>query len=260
MVATMAHLYGRRLFLNWVAGGFRNDLLALSDETPHDRRYDRLVEYATIVRRLTEGESVTFSGEFYQVNRLTLSPIPAAERRPEFMVSGSSEAGRHAARVLGARSVAYALPSDDHLELPSRPGLASGLRVGIIARDSRDAAWRVAHTRFPPDRKGKLTRELARKVSDSRWHERLCRLADERAASDDPYWLVPFENYKTMCPYLVGTREEVAREIARYLSIGFGTFILDIPSCEEDVAEAAAVFEMALSSGVRHAAEATAST
>ena len=246
MIATLAHLYGRRLFVNWVAGGFRNDLLALADGTPHDKRYERLVEYATIVRRLTDGETVTFDGEFYRVSRLRLTPEVDPGLRPEFMVSGSSEAGRAAARVLGARSVAYALPPDELVELPAGPGLSSGLRIGIIARADRDTAWQVAHTRFPPDRKGKLTRELARRVSDSQWHERLCRLAEERAQNGDPYWLVPFENYKTMCPYLVGTHEEVAAEIARYLEIGFGTFILDIPWSEEDLVEARVVFEMAL--------------
>ena len=33
MVATLAYLYGRRLYLNMVAGGFKNDLQALDDPT-----------------------------------------------------------------------------------------------------------------------------------------------------------------------------------------------------------------------------------
>src|SRR5579875_493430 len=51
MVATLAFLYGRRVFLNMVAGGFKNDLAALNDDTPHDSRYERLIEYTTIIRR-----------------------------------------------------------------------------------------------------------------------------------------------------------------------------------------------------------------
>ena len=35
-VSTFAYLYNRRVFLNMVAGGFRNDLLALNDNTSHD--------------------------------------------------------------------------------------------------------------------------------------------------------------------------------------------------------------------------------
>src|SRR6266436_3365284 len=45
LVATLGFLYGRRVYLNMVAGGFKNDLEALGDPTPHDERYARLVEY-----------------------------------------------------------------------------------------------------------------------------------------------------------------------------------------------------------------------
>src|SRR5512144_3169600 len=38
-VASLAPLHGRRIWLNMLAGGFRNDLVALGDVTPHDERY-----------------------------------------------------------------------------------------------------------------------------------------------------------------------------------------------------------------------------
>src|SRR3954469_19139653 len=52
MAASFGFLYGRRIYLNMVAGGFTNDLLALNDTTPHDQRYERLTEYTTIIRDL----------------------------------------------------------------------------------------------------------------------------------------------------------------------------------------------------------------
>jgi len=36
LVASLGHLYRRRVYLNMVAGGFVNDLTALDDPTPHD--------------------------------------------------------------------------------------------------------------------------------------------------------------------------------------------------------------------------------
>src|SRR4029077_6132601 len=42
MVASFGHLYGRRIYLNMVAGGFKNDLGAFDDLTPHDKRDQRL--------------------------------------------------------------------------------------------------------------------------------------------------------------------------------------------------------------------------
>src|SRR5437660_7699899 len=55
MVSSFGHMYGRRTYLNMVAGGFKNDLLALNDATPHDERYTRLVEYTTIIKLLLSG-------------------------------------------------------------------------------------------------------------------------------------------------------------------------------------------------------------
>src|ERR1700686_3476792 len=34
MVSSLGHLYSRRVYLNMVAGGFKNDLAALNDNTP----------------------------------------------------------------------------------------------------------------------------------------------------------------------------------------------------------------------------------
>src|SRR5919204_6723262 len=44
MVSSFGYLYRRRVYLNMVAGGFKNDLAALNDGTPHDQRYTRLIE------------------------------------------------------------------------------------------------------------------------------------------------------------------------------------------------------------------------
>ena len=88
-------------------------------------------------------------------------------------------------------------------------------------------------------------RELARKISDSHWHERLCELAAEGAQTETPFWTVPFENYRTMCPYLVGDHAEVASVLSTYLHRGYHDFILDAPNSEEDLSEAMAVLELA---------------
>jgi alkanesulfonate monooxygenase len=63
---------------------------------------------------------------------------------------------------------------------------------------------------------------------------------------NNPYWLVPFLNYKTMCPYLVGSYQQVAEECARYMGAGFKTFILDVPADEEELYHTQRVFALAL--------------
>src|SRR6266480_5706279 len=75
IVATLGFLYGRRVYLNMVAGGFKNDLEALGDPTPHDERYARLVEYTTVIMALLRGgQPVTHEGRYYRVTNLKMTP------------------------------------------------------------------------------------------------------------------------------------------------------------------------------------------
>src|SRR5437016_6696462 len=234
MAASFGHLYGRRIYLNMVAGGFKNDLVALNDPTPHDKRYDRLIEYTLIIRELLNGASaLSYDGEFYQVKNLKLTPSLPSHLFPGIFVSGSSDAGLAAAKAIGATAVKY--PKAPGEEVASDEGVGAGVRVGIIAREDSDEAWRIARERFPEDRRGQLTHQFAMKVSDSVWHAQLSELADVMASGESPYWLVPFENYKTMCPYLVGSYERVGDELARYIGVGYRSFILDIPPTEEEL-------------------------
>lgn len=244
MIATLAHLYGRRIYMNMVAGGFQNDLAALNDPTPHDRRYDRLTEYTLIIRRLAEGAApVTYEGQYYTVKGLRLTPPLDPKLFPGILVSGSSAAGLLAAAAMGATAVKY--PRAAHEETQPGEGVGAGVRLGIIARPDGAEAWRVARARFPEDRRGQLTHQLAMKVSDSVWHRQLSDLA-HTAAGDHPYWLVPFQNYKTMCPYLVGSYEQVGEELARYVALGYRAFILDIPPDKADLEHTSMAFQQAL--------------
>ena len=243
-VTTLAYLYGRRICLNMIAGGFPNDLIALNDTTPHDKRYARLIEYTLIIKELLAGESaVSRDGEFYKVDKLRLTPPLDRDLFPGIFVSGSSDAGLAAARAIGATAVKYPKPAGEEIAVPN-DGIDYGIRVGIITRETDDEAWRVARARFPEDRKGQLTHQLAMKTSDSLWHKQLSCLDEE--TDSNPYWLVPFHNYKTFCPYLVGSYERIAEEVVRYVEAGYKTFILDIPPTQEELSHIGLVFKQSL--------------
>ena len=182
LVATCGLLYGRRIYLNMVAGGFKNDLAALADPTPHDRRYDRLREYTEIVKLLLAGGAVSYHGEFYKIDNLKLTPALSAELFPGLFVSASSEAGLAAAQALGATSVHYPKPSREYVGGSPRSGPRPAIRVGITARGKEAGAWRIARARFPQDQRGQITHQLAMKTSDSLWHEQLSRLEMETQA------------------------------------------------------------------------------
>lgn len=242
MVSSLGHLYGRKIYLNMVAGGFKNDLSALNDTTPHDKRYARMVEYTTIIQELLRSPSVvTYRGEFYTIDKLRMTPPLAADLMPGIFVSGSSDAGEAAAAVLGATAIKYPQPAEQEPVDVQR----SGIRIGIVARADADEAWQVARERFPGDRKGQLTHQLAMKTSDSLWHQQLSEMARSEGGADNPYWLWPFQNYKTFCPYLVGSYERVALELSKYIGRGFSTFILDIPPARQELEHIGEVFSRA---------------
>jgi alkanesulfonate monooxygenase len=243
-IASLGHLYGRKLYLNMVAGGFKNDLEALNDLTPHDQRYARLVEYTAIITRLLASPAgVTFEGAFHTVRNLRMTPPLPAALQPTVFVSGSSDAGVEASRALGATAIRYPKRAAEEERPPEGPA-AVGVRVGVIARERESDAWAVARARFPEDRKGQLMHQLAMKTSDSSWHRQLSAMAEEPPA-ESPYWLVPFQNYKTMCPYLVGSYDTVGRELAGYIALGYSAFILDVPPDRDELRHTAAAFDLA---------------
>ncbi len=249
MVASLGFMYGRRIWLNIVAGGFTNDLVALGDETPHDERYERAKEYVRVMLGLLAGEVTTLAGRYYRVKNLRLNPGLPQELRPGVLMSGSSPAGLAAARAIGAVPVKYPKPPGD--EEVSAETTGFGVRIGIIARESEGEAWGIAQERFPEDRKGQIAHSVAMKVSDSRWHHQLSRRNSVAPGPDgneerrDPYWLVPFQNYKTFCPYLVGAYEQVSDLVAGYIRLGARTFILDIPPSADELRHTSVVLRAA---------------
>jgi alkanesulfonate monooxygenase len=231
-----------------IAGGFKNDLIALNDTTPHDRRYDRLREYTLIIKRLlADSFPLSYDGEFYKVVNLKLTPTLPADLFPGIFISGSSEAGLETCKATGATAIKYPKSSNEENATGLNNQIDSGIRIGIIARESEEEAWSIAYERFPEDRRGQITHQVAMKVSDSSWHKQLSQLAEQSTTENNPYWLVPFQNYKTMCPYLVGSYKRVADELAKYIKVGYKTFILDIPPSEEELHHTTVAFGHAVS-------------
>jgi alkanesulfonate monooxygenase len=247
-IATYASVYGRRIALNLVAGGSTGDLAALRDETAHDERYTRLLEYAQLIGLLLAGRGpVTFDGVHYRVRTLPLSPALPAGLAPELFISGSSEAGQRVGEALRAVQVRYPEPTSVAVQGAEGALKGGGVRIGVIARDTDEEAWAVAHERFPASRAGRLAQLAARNASDSTWVARLSAAKEFPGGPESPYWMGPFLHHATYCPYLVGSHQKVAGEIRGYLDAGCSTFILDTAREDDDYAANAAVFDRALS-------------
>jgi alkanesulfonate monooxygenase len=184
-------------------------------------------------------------GEFYKVDKLKMTPPRAAELFPGIFISGSSDAGLAAAQILKATAVKYPKPAKECEAEAPVDDIDSGVRLGIITRGDETEAWEIAEQRFPEDRKGQITHQLAMKVSDSFWHQQLSRTGKHTKTERSPYWLRPFENYKTFCPYLVGGYDQVAAELERYMDLGYMTYILDVPASQEELHHVRIAFDRA---------------
>lgn len=241
-ISSLSYLYNRRIHVNLVAGDFPRDRESLGDNVPHDKRYDRLFEYGFILKELLRThQPLTFSGEYYRVSQLHLRQKSAADVLPDFMMSGSSQAGRAVAAKLGAYAIEYPRPSQEYQNEKFDSALNRGIRLGIVVRDSAEEAWSSAKRRFPESREGALIREYSSKISDSAWVKALTETVSNRGA----YWLSPFKHYQSACPFLVGSIEEVANELAAYIQAGFRTFLMEIPENADDAQRITHVFTLA---------------
>src|SRR5258708_451552 len=222
------------------------ELQELTDLAPNEERYARLLEYTTVIQSLLRtADPVSFEGRYYKVPNLKLTrPLPPM-LMPGVLVSGSSEAGMDAARQLKATAVEYPKPPAEYATAPSANIASRGIRIGIIAHAEDAGAWEVARTRYPEDHKRLLTRQLAMKVSDSSWHRQLSELGKTESGAENPYWLVPFQNYKAVCPFLVGSYDRVADEMAPSVDVGYRTFILDVAASVEEMHHTGVVFARA---------------
>lgn len=255
-LAALARIYSRSIDLNFVAGGFQYDLAALGDRLEHDARYERLSEYGSILTKLLKGSAVTVRGRFYDVCGLRLDWKLQHDLFPRLTVSGSSPAGLKCAGVLGAVAVMYPKPLEpEQILSPSSlfseaqsAGLYTGIRIGILARESAEEAWAEANARFPKTFKGEEMRKAAVETSDSSWLHQLSTLAERSsAATPAVYWLGPFGSFKSFCPYLVGAYDEVASYLSTYLRGGVRLVILDAPRDERDLDHAYIVLQRACS-------------
>ncbi|MCU7725972.1 LLM class flavin-dependent oxidoreductase [Actinoplanes sp. KI2] len=239
-IASLAKMYERQVDVNFVAGGFQGHLTSLGDTLDHDQRYERLREYADIVQSLISQPATTHSGRHYQVTRSRTNLRIAKHLRPRYYVSGSSPASARTADDLQVVQLSYPTPPEEFVVRPTalRGRHGTGVRLGIIARDTAEEAWRDAEQRFPDDDLGRQLHDLAQATVSSVWHHELSARADQRLTHADNYWLRPFRTYKTFCPYLVGSHEEVSAILSSYLADGVRTIILDIPASFDDLGEA----------------------
>jgi alkanesulfonate monooxygenase len=241
MVSSLGWLYARKVYLNLVTGTALNYLQALHGELTHDERYERLTEYATIVRSLLADQGLTtFHGRFFQVSNLQLRPRLPRELLPDLLLAGQSPAARRTSAAVGGAWLQMLQPNLER-------GLegARAVHFGIITRPTNAEAWGAAQSLFPENRDDQQVLEYSMTNTDSVWKHRMKAIADGTGPAAPGYWLAPFRNFQADCPFFVGDHEQVAALVRALIASGIDRFVLEIPPAEEEFANIAAAFDLA---------------
>jgi probable F420-dependent oxidoreductase len=101
MVVTLDHISSGRAILGIGAGNFQSEHGRLGIPFgDHRQRLERLTESLTIVRGLTRGERVTYSGRHYQLTDAVAQPVPVQSRIP-MLIGGQSDRAIRVAAEFG---------------------------------------------------------------------------------------------------------------------------------------------------------------
>ena len=242
LIWSLTTLHHRRLDLNLITGAAKDELDQIGEQLDHDERFERATEYMTVLRALlSSDEPLVHDGRFYHYRGLRIYSRLDPEVRPQVFVAGSSAAGHKMAATVADVAITHPEPVEAFAEsfLSQAPkGLGTGIRIGLIARPTKEEAWSAARTRFPEERVTRIMNAM-RKRSESDWMRRLAQLATNEGVYDEVYWTGAFQ--KESMPTLVGAYREVADYLERYLALGVRTIILGGVYAEEEFQHVAAV-------------------
>jgi alkanesulfonate monooxygenase len=237
-VAGFAAAYGRRLAINVITGADPAELAMIGDDAGHDARYARAEAHLICARAMMAGDTVSVRTPYFRYDRFRLEPAVDAALMPEVFVAGTSAAGHATAARVGGVAITHATDPGSaetraFFDRAGAAGLATGVRLGIVARPDPTQAWRVAEASFPPDRRGSLI-ALQKLTSESEWMRNLARHAAEGVGGTGGLWFGPFSASRSHSAYLVGSYDEVAEVLAEYQRLGMSRLLLDGPYGEEE--------------------------
>jgi alkanesulfonate monooxygenase SsuD/methylene tetrahydromethanopterin reductase-like flavin-dependent oxidoreductase (luciferase family) len=167
-VATLDRLSGGRVTLGAGLGGVAAEFTAFGEPAGSVDRAAMLDEGLDVVTRLWSGRPVTHAGRFYQVEGVTLAPLPVQRPRVPVWIGGASAAARRrAARwdgwVVGcddehgnmvvpadriaanAAEIAGLRPADDHFDIAVIGASAGAGDPTASAYAEAGATWWLEH-------------------------------------------------------------------------------------------------------------------
>ena len=153
MAAALDRATDGRLLINVVTGGDPVELKGDGQWLAHDERYVLTAEFLEVWRRVMSGEAVHFEGRHIKVEDARIAFPPVQSPYPPLWFGGSSAAGIDVAAEHCDVYLTWGEPPADVADkikvaraAAEKRGRAFtfGLRVHVIVRETRQAAWDAA--------------------------------------------------------------------------------------------------------------------
>lgn len=246
MATTLQQNTGNRLDLNVVTGGEPSEQRAYGDFLDKEARYRRTGEYLRVLRRLWEhAPAFDVDAEHVHVEQARLVEVP--ERRPAIHFAGSSPIALQIAAESADQYLTWGEPPAQAGEKIARVRaladergrtLRYGIRLHVIARDTSEEAWAVAHRmlREVPDAMIARQQEALRS-SESEGQRRMLALnggTRDGLEIHPGLWAGIGLVRGGAGTAMVGSHAEVAALIREYQEQGFTDFVLSGSPCLEE--------------------------
>ncbi|MEN9892237.1 MAG: alkanesulfonate monooxygenase [Pseudomonadota bacterium] len=242
-LATLENFAGGRLAVHIISGGSDEEQRRDGDFLDHDQRYARTDEYLGVLKRSWSAtEPFDHHGALYRYERAysEVKPLQQVDGRPQIPVffGGASDA---ALRVAARHADAYALwgePLDETRTLLRRvraTAAQQGRRIRfsvsfrVILGETEGQAWDRADAILERTR---TLRQLAGQGRggplQSVGAQRLLNAASRGEVLDDRLWtaIARETGGRSNSTALVGTPEQVASALAKYVDLGVGTLLI----------------------------------
>lgn len=247
MAATFDRSSEGRLLINIVTGGDTEELEADGVFLNHDERYERADEFLTIWRQAIKQEETTYTGRHIQVNKAKVLYPTVQTPYPPLYFGGSSDAAiRTAAKHIDVYLTWGEPPDQVKAKIDAVRLLAAqegrtvrfGIRLHVIVRETREAAWKAADeliSHLDDDTIARAQKVFAK--MDSVGQKRMSELhnGDRTKLEISPdLWAGVGLVRGGAGTALVGDPETVAARMQEYADLGIETFVFSgYPHLEE---------------------------
>ncbi|MBM7663864.1 alkanesulfonate monooxygenase [Solibacillus kalamii] len=227
-----------RVFVNVVTGGAPKELENDGDFLSHSDRYKRTREYIEILKRLFNGETFDYNGEFYTLKGANL-PLPVKNAPPIFF-GGSSPIAKEVATDVAdvymlwgetLETTKQELDSVVKLAKEKNRALSYSVSFQVVLGETEEAAFENANKIISQVDPEVLEAKHANTVNNgavgvSRLHQLMLESKGNNFVIAPNIWAGLTQVLSGNSIALVGTPQQVAERIVEFVDLGFDKVLL----------------------------------